>query len=131
MKRYTNKVCLVTASTAGIGLAIAKRMAEEGAQVIICSRKQANVDTAVGIIAKNGGKVEGVVADVGIVEHRQKLVKLIADKYGKLDVLVPNAAVSTHFGSQFEITEKAYDKLWAVNVKSTFFLIKECLPHLR
>jgi dehydrogenase/reductase SDR family protein 4 len=39
MKRYENKVCLVTASTAGIGLAIAKRMAEEGAQVIICSRK--------------------------------------------------------------------------------------------
>ena len=60
---------------------------------------------------------------MGIVADRQKLVKLIAEKYGKLDVLVTNAAVSTHFGAQFEITEKAYDKLWNVNVKSTFFLI--------
>ena len=50
-------------------------------------------------IQKGGGKVEGVVADVGLVADRQKLVKLIADKYGKLDVLVPNAAVSTHFGN--------------------------------
>ncbi len=63
------------------------------------------------------------MVDVGVTADRQKLVKFVADKYGKLDVLVPNAAVSTHFGSQLEISEKAYDKLWNVNVKSTFFLI--------
>lgn len=45
---------------------------------------------------------------------------------GVLDVLVPNAACSTHFGQQLDISEKAYDKLWDLNVKSTFFLIKEC-----
>ena len=55
----------------------------------------------------------------------------IKNKYGKIDVLVPNAAVSTHFGDQFEISEKAYDKLWNLNVKSTFFLIKECLPLMK
>ncbi len=63
------------------------------------------------------------MVDVGVTADRQKLVKFVADKYGKLDVLVPNAAVSTHFGNQLEISEKAYDKLWNVNVKSTFFLI--------
>ena len=55
----------------------------------------------------------------------------IQTKYGKIDVLVPNAAVSTHFGKQFEISEKAYDKLFDLNVKSTFFLIKESLPLIR
>ena len=44
---------------------------------------------------------------------------------------MPNAAVSTHFGNQFDISEKAYDKLWDLNVKSTFFLIKEALDMLR
>ena len=69
--------------------------------------------------------------DVGNKEQRHKLVQFIADKYGRLDCLVPNAAVSTHYGKQFEITEKRYDKLWDVNVKATFFLIQECLPLLQ
>ena len=66
---------------------------------MVCSRKKDNVAKAVAQIEKSGGKAEGIVADVGIVADRQKLVKLIAEKYGKLDVLVPNAAVSTHFGN--------------------------------
>ena len=66
---------------------------------MVCSRKKDNVAKAVAQIEKSGGKAEGIVADVGIVADRQKLVKLIAEKYGKLDVLVLNAAVSTHFGN--------------------------------
>ena len=59
-------------------------------------------------------------------------MQLITERYGgKLDVLVPNAACSTHFGSQMEITERAYDKMWDLNVKSTFFLIKECIELIR
>jgi dehydrogenase/reductase SDR family member 4 len=69
------------------------------------------------------GKVEGFACNVAKREERLKIVDHIKQKYGKLDVLVPNVAVSSHFGSQFEITEKAYDILWNVNVKSTFFLI--------
>lgn len=137
MKRYENKVCLVTASTAGIGLAIATRMACEGAKVVICSRKAKNVDEALQGIrvqiekSKSGGEVSGIAANVGRKEDRQKLIDLIRSKYGKLDVLVPNAAVSTHFGNQLEISEKAYDKLWDLNVKSTLFLIKESIELLR
>lgn len=72
MNRYEGKICLVTASTAGIGLAIAQKMAVEGGQVIICSRKQKNVTDAVAAIQKAGGhKVEGLVCDVGNKEHRE------------------------------------------------------------
>ena len=75
-KRYEGKVCLVTAATAGIGLAIATRMAVEGGKVIICSRKQVNVQTAVTSIqsaisaAKSSGSIEGVAVNVGIKEQR-------------------------------------------------------------
>ena len=59
-------------------------------------------------------------------------MQAIRERYGgKLDVLVPNAACSTHFGSQMEITERAYDKMWDLNVKSTFFLVKESMELLR
>jgi dehydrogenase/reductase SDR family member 4 len=98
MKRYEGKICLITASTAGIGLAIAMRMAVEGGHVIICSRKQQNVTDAVALIEKAGGKVDGIVCDVGDAKDRSKLVEHVKAKYGKLDVLVPNAAISTHFG---------------------------------
>ena len=70
-KRYEGKVCLVTASTLGIGLAIATRMAQEGGRVIICSRKANNVDSAVALIQKaisaagSSGSIEGVVVNVG------------------------------------------------------------------
>ena len=53
------------------------------------------------------------------------MLEKIEKAHGRLDVLVPNAACSTHFGSQLDISEKAYDKMWNLNVKSTFFLIKE------
>ena len=120
----------MTAATAGIGFAIENRMAQEGGRVIICSRKADNVKSAVATIqtaitqAGGPGTIEGVVVDVGKKDQRAILVNLIRDKYGgKLDVLVPNAACFTHVGYQLDISERAYDKVWNLNVKSTFFLI--------
>eukprot|EP00347_Sterkiella_histriomuscorum_P006988 403350679 len=123
MRRYENKVCLVTASTQGIGFAIAERMAKEGGQVIICSRKEKNVKEALDKLKDY--KVEGHACNIGNKEQRQALLQKIQEKYGKLDVLVCNQASSTHFGTQMEISETAYDKMWDLNVKSIFYLIKE------
>ena len=137
MNRFEGKVCLVTASTAGIGLAIADRMAQEGGNLIICSRKKQNVDDAVKSITetikKSGskGSVVGMPVNVGNADQRKQLIDFISQKFGRLDVLVPNAAVSTHFGQQLDISEKAYDKLWDINMKATFFLIKETIELVR
>jgi dehydrogenase/reductase SDR family protein 4 len=112
-------------------------MAQEGGKVLICSRKQENVDTAVAAIKKaieaegSRGTIEGMAVNVGSKEHRAKLVQLIKEKYGKLDVLVPNVASSTHLGDQMAISERAYDKMWDINTKSTFFLIAETIDLLR
>jgi dehydrogenase/reductase SDR family protein 4 len=126
--RFQGKVCVVTAASAGIGLATAQRFAQEGGRVIISSRSQHHVDTAKASFGQVA--VDGVVCHVGKAEDRQALVRFVKEKYGRIDVLVCNAAISTSLGPSLQITESAYDKMFDVNVKSTFFLIKEALPLL-
>lgn len=103
--RFTNKVCLVTASSTGIGLGISEQFAKEGATVIINSRNQHHVDEAVKKIRNSGGKAEGFVSHAGKAEDIKRLITFIKDKYGRLDVLVPNAAVSTHVGFSLDMSE--------------------------
>ncbi len=91
--------------------------------MIICSRKEKNIKEALDKL--KAYKVEGYPCNIGKKEERVALLKKIDDKYGRIDVLVCNQACSTHFGTQLEITETAYDKMWDLNVKSIFFLIKE------
>jgi len=68
------RIAIVTASTEGIGFSIAKRLAEDGAKVVISSRKQRNVDAAVEKLAKEGLSVTGTVCHVGVAEDREKLI---------------------------------------------------------
>ena len=63
-------------------------------------------------------------------EDRQKMLKGIEEKHGRLDVLVVNPAASVHMGAQLDITEKAFDKMFELNVKSTFFTVAEARPLL-
>ncbi len=88
MKRYQDKVVFVTASTQGIGFGIAERMAQEGGNVIICSRKEKNLLEALDKL--KAYKVEGYVCNVGKKEERAKILDVIAKKYGRIDVLVCN-----------------------------------------
>lgn len=125
LKRFEGKIVLVTASATGIGFGISKRMAEEGATVIISSRNQKNVDQAVAELKKQGLKADGFVCHVGIKEQRDKLHNYIKATYGRLDVLVLNAAVSTQYGSLFDTTEQQFDKTFDINVKAIFFMVKE------
>ena len=91
--------------------------------MIICSRREKNLKEALDKL--KGLKVEGYTCNIGSKEQRVALLKKIEEKYGRIDVLVANQACSTHFGTQLDITESAYDKMWDLNVKSIFFLIKE------
>ena len=132
MRRFDNKVVLVTASASGIGLGISKRMGQEGATVIISSRNQANVDKAVEELKRDGIKAEGFVCHVGNKQMRDQLKEYIKTTHGRLDTLVLNAAVSTHFGSLFDTTEQQFDKTFDINLKSVFFMVKEyrdLMPH--
>ncbi|XP_027428109.1 dehydrogenase/reductase SDR family member 4 isoform X4 [Zalophus californianus] len=88
-----NKVALVTASTDGIGFAIARRLARDGAHVVISSRKQQNVDRAVAVLQEEGLSVAGTVCHVGKTEDRKRLVATILDVNVKATALMTKAVV--------------------------------------
>ncbi|KFO27492.1 Dehydrogenase/reductase SDR family member 4 [Fukomys damarensis] len=129
-KPLANKVALVTASTDGIGFAISRRLAQDGAHVVISSRKQQNVDRAVATLKGEELSVTGTVCHVGKAEDRKQLVAMAVKLHGGIDILVSNAAVNPFVGNLMDVTEDVWDKVLNVNVKATALLIKEVVPEM-
>jgi len=129
-QRLKGKRAIVTASTEGIGLAIARRLGQEVASVVICSRKQANVEQTVDELKKLNINVNGTVCHVGKESDRKSLVQFALDKIGGIDILVSNAAVNPVMGPILNTSSDAWDKIFDVNVKAAFELTKEVVPHL-
>lgn len=130
LKRLTGRIAIVTASTEGIGFAIAQRLAQEGAKVIISSRKEKNVAQALETLKNEGLNVIGLSCHVAKLEDRKKLFDEAA-KAGGLDILVSNAAVNPEVGGVLSCSESSWDKIFEVNVKSSYLLAKEALPLLQ
>lgn len=129
-KRFKGKVGIVTASTQGIGFAIAERLGFEGASVVISSRKQKNVDEAVEKLKARGIEVLGLVCHVSDAQQRRNLIQKTVQKYGKIDVVVSNAAANPSTATILESKESVLDKLWEVNVKTAILLLQDASPHL-
>jgi len=131
--KLNGKVAIVTASTDGIGLAIARRLAVDGAKVVISSRKEKNVQTALKNIYAEGipkDKLIGMVCHVGNKEDRTKLIEKTVQEFGGVDFLISNAAINPVMGPALDCPEAAWDKIFEVNVKAPFLLSQEILPHL-
>ncbi|XP_002131419.2 dehydrogenase/reductase SDR family member 4 [Ciona intestinalis] len=128
MGKLDGKVALVTASSQGIGFAIARKLAQDGAHVVICSRKKQNVDEAVQGLKSEGLSVSGSVCHVGKSDDRKSFINQLEKDFGGLDILVSNAAVNPYFGSILATPESAYDKIFDVNVKATFQLVQDAVP---
>merc|ERR1712037_298193 len=96
---------IVTASTDGIGFAIAKRLAQDGAKVWISSRKQDNVDAALDELRGMDLDVDGMVCHVGDRDQRHELIETVMEKDNALNILVSNAAVNPFFGSILDTPE--------------------------
>ncbi|XP_043491406.1 dehydrogenase/reductase SDR family member 4 isoform X3 [Polistes fuscatus] len=98
---------------------------------MISSRKESNVNKAVNELLQEGLSVSGIVCHVGKAEHRQKLFKETKSLFGGLDILVSNAAANPQAGPVLDSDENVWDKIFDVNVKSTYLLMKESLPLLK
>ena len=124
-------MAIITGSTEGIGFAAAKRMAEDGAKVVISSRKQKNVDRALEELKSEfPNQVAGMVCHVGKAEDRNQLIELTLKEFGKIDVLVSNVAVNPYFGSLLDMDEGQWDKIFDINVKAPFMLTQSVVPHM-
>ncbi|KAK8505190.1 hypothetical protein V6N12_066718 [Hibiscus sabdariffa] len=130
-RRFEGKVAIVTASTQGIGFAIAECLALEGASVVISSRKQENVDEAVEKLKAKGIQALGVVCHVSNAQQRKNLINRTVEQYGKLDVFVSNAAVNPFKIPLLQTEESVLDKPWETNVKSSVLLLQDAAPYLQ
>ncbi len=126
MGKLQGRVALVTGGTEGIGLAIAKLFAEEGAYLFITGRRQRELDQAVKTIGDN---VAGIQGDVANMADLDRLYETIGRAKGRIDVLVANAGVG-EFAAFGKATEEHFDKLFDINVKGTFFTVQKALPLL-
>ncbi|EEC84127.1 hypothetical protein OsI_30467 [Oryza sativa Indica Group] len=130
-RRLEGKVAVVTASTQGIGLAIAERLGLEGAAVVISSRKKKNVDEAVVGLRAKGITVVGVVCHVSIPEQRKNLIDTAVKNFGHIDIVVSNAAANPSVDNILEMKEPILDKLWDINVKASILLLQDAAAYLR
>jgi len=129
-RRLEDKVAVVTASTDGIGYAIAERLGMDGAKVMVSSRKPKNVTEAVTNLKSKNIVCEGVPCHVGSGADRQALIDATLQSFGGIDILVSNAAANPHFGSILDCSEDAWDKIFDTNVKAAFLLTQLCVPHM-
>ncbi|EDP64519.1 dehydrogenase with different specificities [alpha proteobacterium BAL199] len=130
MFELTDKVALITGSSRGIGRAIAETMARQGAKVVVSSRKQEACDAVVAEIQAAGGEAIAVPCNIGRKEDLETLVAATRRAYGKIDVLVCNAATNPVFGPMHEVSDEAYDKIMTTNVKSAFWLCNMVAPQM-
>lgn len=124
------KVALVTGASRGIGRAIALRLANAGAKVVVSSRKIEGVQAVADEIAAGGGQALAVQAHVGRPEEVTALVARTVEAFGRIDIAVNNAATNPHFGPLLTADESQFDKIMDTNVKGAFRLCKAVAPHM-
>ncbi|GAB2801746.1 SDR family oxidoreductase [Halomonas shantousis] len=126
----TGKVALITGSTKGIGRSIAEEMAKCGAKVVISSRKADACEAVANELKAAGHEAIAVPCHVGRKEDLQNLVDTTLKTWGRIDVLVCNAATNPVYGLTSEMTDEAWDKIMDTNVKGTFWLANMVLPQM-
>jgi 3-oxoacyl-[acyl-carrier protein] reductase/meso-butanediol dehydrogenase/(S,S)-butanediol dehydrogenase/diacetyl reductase len=126
-RRFENKVALITGGGTGIGLAIARQLAAEGARVALCGRRAAVVSAAVQELEAAGYDAFAIAANVAVDAAR--IVDTVIQQFGRLDVLVNNAAVAAGLDME-DMTASAWRQVLAVNVDGAFELVLHSLPHL-
>lgn len=126
----SGKVAVVTGSSRGIGRAIAERLAEHGARVVVSSRKREACEAVAEGIRGGGGDAHVIPCNISHKQALQELVDGTLAHYGGIDVLVCNAAVNPYFGPAAGMPDDAYDKIMNCNVRSNFWLCNMALPHM-
>lgn len=130
MNRLEGKVAIVTGGNAGIGEAVGKRFAEEGAAVVITGRRQAELDRVISGIRHNKGKGLTVAGSVTDEPHVQDVVQRTLDSFGRIDILVNNAGIGD-FGKRIHETD---DATWAtvmdVNLTGVFRMTRAVVPQM-
>jgi 3-oxoacyl-[acyl-carrier protein] reductase len=129
MMIFYNRVAVVTGSTQGIGLAIAKRLAKEGVIVVVTSRNIDKVNEAVSEIKGEGGEAFGIKCNVTNRDEVKALGEKVMEKYGRIDILVNNAGI-TKDSSFKKMTDEQWDEVIDSDLKSVFIVTQELSKYM-
>ena len=126
MLSLAKKTAIVSGGSKGIGKAIAMKLAQAGANVVICSRKKENLDSAVNEAELNGLTLIPIECNTSNNESIQSVVDHTIEKFNRVDVLVNNAAANPYYGPILNSEDSHWDKIFDVNVKGYFNFAKAC-----
>jgi NAD(P)-dependent dehydrogenase (short-subunit alcohol dehydrogenase family) len=129
--RLSGKVAIVTGGADGIGRATCLRLAEAGAAVVVLDRNATKAIEVVAAIEDAGGRALATVADVTVEAEVRAAVSDAVERFGRIDVLVNNAAIPGAQKPTHEVTEDEFDELFNVDVKGVFFCTKHVIPHMK
>jgi dehydrogenase/reductase SDR family protein 4 len=122
------KVAVVTGSSRGIGRAIAEGYSRAGARVVVSSRSFEACEPVATLLRQEGGDVTNIPCHIGRKEQLRALTDRTLEKYGRIDVLVCNAAINPIYGPSASVSDEAFDKIMGTNVRSTFWLCNMVIP---
>ncbi len=124
----SGKIALVNGASRGIGEAIARGLAASGATVILSSRKLEGVQAVADAIDKSGGKAVAKACHAGHLDEIEALMGFVRDEFGRLDILINNAATNPHYGPATELPPGAFDKTVEVNLKGPYYMTSLAIP---
>lgn len=127
----TDKVAIITGASKGIGKAMALAFSEAGARVTVSSRKLAAVQEVAREIEETGGEALAVEANMGYPDQVEALVRETFDRWGRVDIVVNNAATNPHFGPLLTAEESQIEKILDVNLKGNIRLCEAAVPYMR
>jgi NAD(P)-dependent dehydrogenase (short-subunit alcohol dehydrogenase family) len=130
MAEFSGKVAIVSGGARGIGRAAARKLAGEGASVVICSDREEQVEETVTALREEGLEVRGVRADVTSSADMKKLMDLASETYGGVDVLVNSAGVQ-RYGTVVETEEEVWDEVLDANLKGVYLASRYAIPEMR
>jgi NAD(P)-dependent dehydrogenase (short-subunit alcohol dehydrogenase family) len=125
------KVAVITGASSGIGRALARRFASLGANVVAADINEDGGQETVGMIEKDGGKAVFTRCDVTSYEDAKAAVATARESFGRIDILVNNAAEHTARDEITEISEEQLERTFRTNIFGVFFMIQAALPHLK
>jgi NAD(P)-dependent dehydrogenase (short-subunit alcohol dehydrogenase family) len=119
-----NKIALITGASRGIGEAIALTLAEYGAHCVLVSRKLDSLQAVKEKITQRGGQADAIACHTGHLNQIKDLFEKVKTAFGRLDILINNAATNPYFGNMLDADEGVWDKTNEVNLKGPFFIIQ-------